>query len=244
MTRKVKLSTYQKPFGVWVTDPGGMICKVAECQALRDSFPTMCGGMYLREEAALQGELLDTPTREAKRPDFGKGMAPVEIGGTVVSRVPKPAPEPSKAAEGPKTAPEASKPLPEATSDSQSALGTAETGPTDAAGESDDKELSAMGLAPAETPEATVVGDPTPAPEPEAQLDPKLNAKTGDSDAISSIKLLAQKSGCSHDMIMKWAVVSRIAKPGQSLSDLSESKLIQMGSKWSLILPKIKEQKP
>lgn len=48
--KRVKLSTYVKGFGVWTKDPEGMICKVAEAQNVRDSFPTLIGGMYLREE--------------------------------------------------------------------------------------------------------------------------------------------------------------------------------------------------
>lgn len=50
--KRVKLSTYVKSFGVWTKDPEGMICKVAEAQGMRDSFPTLIGGMYLREEMA------------------------------------------------------------------------------------------------------------------------------------------------------------------------------------------------
>ena len=48
--KRVKLTTYAKNCGVWLNDPEGMICKVAEAQNVRDSFPTLVGGMYLREE--------------------------------------------------------------------------------------------------------------------------------------------------------------------------------------------------
>lgn len=50
MYKRIRLSRFQKPFGVWQDDPGGMICKCAEADALRSSFPTMLGGLYLREE--------------------------------------------------------------------------------------------------------------------------------------------------------------------------------------------------
>ncbi len=70
---KVRLSTYVKPFGVWTQDPEGMICKVAEAQGLRDSFPTMIGGMFLREEMGADDNHTTAP--EVKRPDFGN--APV-----------------------------------------------------------------------------------------------------------------------------------------------------------------------
>ena len=65
---KVRLATYKKEFGVWMADPEGMICKVAEAQGLRDSFPTMIGGMFLREEMA-HDEPASNPT-EVKRPAF------------------------------------------------------------------------------------------------------------------------------------------------------------------------------
>ncbi len=50
MERRVQLATYQKQFGVWRSDSAGMIGKVAEAHALRDSFPTMLGGLYLEGE--------------------------------------------------------------------------------------------------------------------------------------------------------------------------------------------------
>lgn len=36
--------------GTWRDDPGGMIVKCAESDALRSSFPTLLGGMYMRDE--------------------------------------------------------------------------------------------------------------------------------------------------------------------------------------------------
>jgi phage recombination protein Bet len=51
--RRVRLARFQKPFGVWQDDPAGMICKVAEADALRSSFPTMLGGLYLRDEVEI-----------------------------------------------------------------------------------------------------------------------------------------------------------------------------------------------
>jgi phage recombination protein Bet len=67
---KVKLSTYKKPFGVWNSDGAGMICKVAEAHAIRDTFATLVAGMYLREE--MEG---DTPVPEVKKPSFEHNFA-------------------------------------------------------------------------------------------------------------------------------------------------------------------------
>lgn len=49
MQKRLRLETFRKPFGVWKSDPEGMIVKCAEADALRSSFPTMLGGMYLED---------------------------------------------------------------------------------------------------------------------------------------------------------------------------------------------------
>lgn len=48
--KRVLLKRFQKPWGIWQEDPAGMICKVGEADSLRSAFPTMLGGLYLREE--------------------------------------------------------------------------------------------------------------------------------------------------------------------------------------------------
>jgi len=76
--KRVKLSTYIKGFGVWTKDPEGMICKVSEAQNLRDNFPTLIGGMYLREE--LEGEdfqrLVNQETKRPNIPEMGASPPP------------------------------------------------------------------------------------------------------------------------------------------------------------------------
>ena len=57
MRKRVKLATFHKGFGQWNDNPAGMICKCAEADALRSSFPTLLGGLYAPEE-----------TREAVEP--------------------------------------------------------------------------------------------------------------------------------------------------------------------------------
>lgn len=70
MEKRLRLKTFQKPFGVWQTDPGGMIVKCAEADALRSSFPTMLGGMYLRDE--IESNVTEIPKEEPRRPIFGQ----------------------------------------------------------------------------------------------------------------------------------------------------------------------------
>jgi phage recombination protein Bet len=50
MHKRVRLARFQKSYGIWQDDAAGMICKCAEADALRSSFPTMLGGLYMREE--------------------------------------------------------------------------------------------------------------------------------------------------------------------------------------------------
>lgn len=71
--RRVKLTTYIKEFGVWLKDPEGMICKVAEAQGLRDTFPTVNGGLFLREEMEADDDFQRLVNQEpVKRPDMGR----------------------------------------------------------------------------------------------------------------------------------------------------------------------------
>lgn len=65
MHKRVRLARFQKSYGVWQDDPAGMICKCAEADALRSAFPTMLGGLYLREEIEPRGD------NATVKPDFG-----------------------------------------------------------------------------------------------------------------------------------------------------------------------------
>lgn len=50
ITKKIRLERFKKEFGVWLEDAAGMICKCAEADALRTSFPNTLGGLYLPQE--------------------------------------------------------------------------------------------------------------------------------------------------------------------------------------------------
>ncbi len=52
MQKRLKLSTFSTGRSRWKADPAGMIVKCAEADALRSSFPTLCGGMYMEGEMA------------------------------------------------------------------------------------------------------------------------------------------------------------------------------------------------
>jgi phage recombination protein Bet len=92
MKKRVRLARFNKNYGVWRDDPAGMICKVAEADALRSSFPTMLGGMFIREE------MLPEPTEIAKPvfPDMPTQSNDKPVEATVVEPEPRKA-EPPKA---------------------------------------------------------------------------------------------------------------------------------------------------
>lgn len=48
--RRVKLKTFKKDFGVWKTNPEGMIVKCAEADALRSAYSNKLGGLYSDSE--------------------------------------------------------------------------------------------------------------------------------------------------------------------------------------------------
>jgi len=70
MHKRLRLARFAKSFGVWKDDGAGMICKCAEADGLRSSFPTMLGGLYLREEIDLFPETTATVAAAAPPPTF------------------------------------------------------------------------------------------------------------------------------------------------------------------------------
>lgn len=48
--RRIRLARFNKGFAQWQTDPAGMIVKCAEADALRSTFPTLLGGLYIQGE--------------------------------------------------------------------------------------------------------------------------------------------------------------------------------------------------
>lgn len=66
MHKRVRLARFQKSFGVWQDDGAGMICKCAEADALRSSFPTMLGGLYIKEETKIDAPATVAPIFKAQ----------------------------------------------------------------------------------------------------------------------------------------------------------------------------------
>jgi phage recombination protein Bet len=78
MTKRVRLERFNSGFGIWRTDPAGMIVKCAEADALRSSFPTMLGGMFTHEEMNV------STTAEIAKPVFNGGAEELPPAATTV----------------------------------------------------------------------------------------------------------------------------------------------------------------
>jgi phage recombination protein Bet len=90
MHRRLRVARFNKGYGVWNDDAAGMICKCAEADALRSSFPTMLGGLYMREEVDLGAQFA--------KPDFGTSSKPL-FSSTVEIPAGEPEPTPALAAQ-------------------------------------------------------------------------------------------------------------------------------------------------
>ena len=86
MHKRIRLARFQKAFGIWQDDPAGMIVKCAEADALRSSFPTMLGGLYLKEE------LSNEPAPKTTTPIFSSPTPEQSVQEAEV--IPEAAPEP------------------------------------------------------------------------------------------------------------------------------------------------------
>lgn len=71
--RRIRLDRFNSGFAQWKVDPAGMIVKCAESDALRSAFPTLLGGLYMKEE--LIGDIDELPKVKIAEPIF-KAIAP------------------------------------------------------------------------------------------------------------------------------------------------------------------------
>lgn len=105
MHKRLRLERFNKRYGIWNDDPAGMIVKCTEADALRSSFPTMLGGLYITEEFdATQGEIA--------RPQFPETVTATVVETPAAEQQQKKTTEPPVAA---KSAPAAEPPKKKAT---------------------------------------------------------------------------------------------------------------------------------
>ena len=60
--RRIRLSRFNNGFAQWKVDAAGMIVKCAEADALRSTFPTLLGGLYIQGEQAADRIVADIVT--------------------------------------------------------------------------------------------------------------------------------------------------------------------------------------
>lgn len=81
MHKRVKLTTFRKGTPIWSDNPAGMIVKCAEADALRSSFPTMLGGLYLKEELQPEPEVprIAAPMFKSDKPSIEQPKVDAEV---------------------------------------------------------------------------------------------------------------------------------------------------------------------
>ena len=82
--RRAKLASFNTGYSQWAKNPGGMIVKVAEADALRSTFPNTMAGMYAEVEMGPMGIVNGTggPARTAQERVAGiKGTSPAIANG-------------------------------------------------------------------------------------------------------------------------------------------------------------------
>lgn len=230
---RVKLETYQKPYGVWTSDPAGMIVKVARVHALRIAFPTMLGGMLMREEYLdVEAEVTDVPS---KRPEFAKGLPAPNLKSLSIGPEQKPAMSAKQQAEAQtakrketaqKSAPAQQKPpeqTPPQQQQQQEQPPAREQGQAEPADDPGDDTLTAEG-------------------EQQESFRTPFEPRPGESQALTAVRMSMHTSDIEEAQVMAWARESALAKAEQkSLADLAEAKLDRIAKNWGIILPDIKK---
>lgn len=105
--RRIRLERFSKGYGQWQEDAAGMICKCAEADALRSTFPTMLGGLYMKQEVQ---EVQTAVVEEAPKFELLKPAPEKPVETRTRRAKPEPAPEPSSQPAGPGAASPAEEP--------------------------------------------------------------------------------------------------------------------------------------
>lgn len=112
--RRLRRDRFDTGQSNWQKDAAGMICKCAEADALRSTFPTMLGGLYLRQETDINvaepvAIELPSPSRlvevrgQVHKTDNGRNMTPAPAADEAAEAEAGLAPEPPAEREKPAT---------------------------------------------------------------------------------------------------------------------------------------------
>ncbi len=78
MFKRLRREVFDKGYSQWSKNPAGMIVKCAEADALRSSFPTLLGGMYI------EGEMQTSDVRPVIQMPRAIPQSPVDLTAEVV----------------------------------------------------------------------------------------------------------------------------------------------------------------
>lgn len=240
MYKKVKLSTFQQGYGRWKIDPAGMIVKCAEADALRSSFPTMMGGMYLREEVELlpSATSIEVPRAEASpgpktapfrrnpNPAITEGRMEDQPKGVAEQRAEaRPDGKPSNVIDIPATTQEAKQPDPQPAAASEPASTAAAPKPQQPIAESAPAQTAPTPEQPKTTPSSSKTHFVLPPSKLPADFLPTLDASDAAGTRNSLTQILSVE-GISPEELLAWTESRNLSKKGQTLADLAISKII------------------
>jgi phage recombination protein Bet len=81
-SRRIRMARFNNGFAQWKADPAGMIVKCAEADALRSTFPTLLGGLYMKEELeATVSAVLPASIAGISSPQTDSTQGKIEVAG-------------------------------------------------------------------------------------------------------------------------------------------------------------------
>lgn len=197
------MERFNKGFAQWAVDPAGMICKCAEADALRSSFPTLLGGLYMRDEMDPEstGTIIEMVSAPRGKPNLiadtvasvpqPQAVKPKEI--EIVQPTPIPVEQPKAYEMKPPLAYGPSKPMPAAK--------------------------------PAPAKPVPVVKQPEPEPEPEVQPEPEPQPEepapveaSNEPSPNSNLQALLENVGVAVDDFLSWVSSTGRDKINQKLT--------------------------
>lgn len=201
ITRRVRMERFNKGFAQWAVDPAGMICKCAEADALRSSFPTLLGGLYMRDEMDPEstGTIIEMVSAPRGKPNLIADTAP---------SVPKPVKQKEIEIVQPTPIPVEQPKVYEM----KQAVTQPPVKPTPAA-------------KPAATKPSPVVKQPEPEPEPETQPEPEAQQEappqedpSGEPSPQQNLQALLENVGVPVDDFLSWVSSTGRDKINQKLT--------------------------
>lgn len=240
MFKKLALVTFRKPFGVWNSDPAGMIVKCAEADALRSAFPTMLGGLYMQQEieahqtevtvmpatrsrlvAATQAALPPASTIVVSGSSAAPLATPLSTGSSLPVEAPREEPTPAAAPKRGRPSSSAVVPAPVAAPEPEPYVAP----PGDPEPEAGDP--FAAGTAPEAVEGEVSVKPLTPSEDP--------------AETTATIRMALKSLDLTEAELLEWCQHAGLSKPSQTfISQLAGTKLETLCQQWPKIIADLK----